>query len=204
MAADGQLTWATNTLLGLSDSMQKYWLLCLVVIAGAVALLVQWGRTETGRQRVDRFWLTAYGLGPIVRSLALARFTRILGTLLQNGVPVLHSLRIAKDAAGNVVLSEAIGATADSVSSGKSLAEPLRTSQQFPPEIVEMIAVGEEANNLEQVLIDIADNLERRTNRRLELFVRLLEPIMLLIMAALVVFVIAALLLPVLQMSGIF
>lgn len=204
MAADGQLPWATNTLLGLSDSMQKYWLLCLVVIAGAVALLVQWGRTETGRQRVDRFWLTAYGLGPIVRSLALARFTRILGTLLQNGVPVLHSLRIAKDAAGNVVLSEAIGATADSVSSGKSLAEPLRTSQQFPPEIVEMIAVGEEANNLEQVLIDIADNLERRTNRRLELFVRLLEPIMLLIMAALVVFVIAALLLPVLQMSGIF
>lgn len=204
MAADGQLPWATSTLLGISDTMQQYWLFCLLGIGGAGFLLVQWGRSESGRVRVDRFWLTAYGLGPIVRSLALARFTRILGTLLQNGVPVLHSLRIAKDAAGNVILSQAIGAAADSVSSGQSLTEPLRDSDQFPPEIVEMIAVGEEANNLEQVLIDTADSLERRTNRRLELFVRLLEPIMLLIMAALVVFVIAALLLPVLQMSGIF
>ena len=204
MAADGQLPWATSTLLGISDTMQRYWPLCLVAIVAAAFLLFYWSRSESGRVRVDHFWLKAYGLGPIVRSLALARFTRILGTLLQNGVPVLHSLRIAKDAAGNVILSQAIGATAESVSSGKSLAEPLRASDQFPAEIVEMIAVGEEANNLEQVLIDIADNLERRTNRRLELFVRLLEPIMLLIMAALVVFVIAALLLPVLQMSGIF
>ncbi|MEO1998831.1 MAG: type II secretion system F family protein, partial [Planctomycetaceae bacterium] len=113
MAADGQLPWATTTLLGISETMQTYWLLCLLGFSGSVFLLVQWGRTESGRQHIDRFWLNAKGLGPIVRSLALARFTRILGTLLQNGVPVLHSLRIAKDAAGNVVLSQAIGSAAD-------------------------------------------------------------------------------------------
>jgi general secretion pathway protein F/type IV pilus assembly protein PilC len=152
--------------------------------------------------KFDQFRLRAYGLGPIVRSLAIARFCRILGTLLANGVPILQSLRIAKDASGNKVMSEAIGEAAESISSGKSIAQPFSSCGQFPEEVVEMIAVGEEANNLEQVLIDIADNMERQTNRKLDMFVRMLEPLMLLIMAAVVVFVMLALLLPVFQSSG--
>ena len=100
------------------------------------------------------------------------------------------------------MLSEAIGLAADNISAGKSLAGPLSESHEFPEEVVEMIAVGEEANNLEQVLVDIAENMERRTYRQLELFVRLLEPIMLLIMGGLILFVAAGLLLPVLQSSG--
>lgn len=204
MAEDGQLPWATTALLSMSDLMQEYWWMLLFGIAGLVMAFRWWVQQPDGRRSFDAFRLRAQGIGPIVRSLAIARFCRILGTLLQNGVPILQSLRIAKDATGNVILSQSIGDAAENVSSGKSLAQPLMASQQFPEEVVEMIAVGEEANNLEQVLIDIADNMERRTNRQLELFVRLLEPIMLLIMAGLVVFVIAALLLPVLQMSGVF
>lgn len=204
MAEDGQLPWATTTLLGLSDTMQRYWLLIGLAMVGGVFLLIRWRETENGRVQFDRFRLNAKGVGPIVRGLAIARFCRILGTLLHNGVPILQSLRISKDATGNVVLAEAIGIAADNIQSGKSLAEPLSASKQFPEEVVEMIAVAEEANNLEQVLIDISDNIERRTSRQLDLFVRLLEPIMLLIMAALVVFVIAGLLVPVLQMSGMF
>jgi general secretion pathway protein F/type IV pilus assembly protein PilC len=119
-------------------------------------------------------------------------------------VPILQSLRIAKDATGNRVLSDAIGRAAENVSAGKALAGPLRSSGQFPEEVVEMIAVGEEANNLEQVLIDIADNMERHTNRRLDLFVRLLEPILLMAMAGIILFVVVALMLPILQSSGIF
>ena len=126
----------------------------------------------------------------------------MLGTLLRNGVPILQSLRIAKDASGNSVLADAIGNAADNVSSGQSLAVPLRASGQFSKELVEMISVGEEANNLENVLIGVADNLERRTSRKIDLLVRLLEPVLLLVMAAVVVFVIAALLLPVLNMSS--
>jgi len=204
MADAGQLPWATTTLLSLSDMMQSYWYLILLAVGAIGYLTVQWSQTPEGRVKVDYFRLHARGVGPIVRSLAIARFCRILGTLLLNGVPILQSLRISKDATGNVVLSEAISNAADNISTGKSLAQPLGSCGQFPDEVVEMIAVGEEANNLEQVLIDIADNMERRTNRQLELFVRLLEPAMLLVMAALVVFVIAALLLPVLQMSGAF
>ncbi|MCA9052947.1 MAG: type II secretion system F family protein, partial [Planctomycetaceae bacterium] len=131
------------------------------------------------------------------------RFCRILGTLLKNGVPILQSLKIAKDATGNVVLANAIESASENISAGKSLARPLSASKIFPLEVVEMISVGEEANNLEEVLVDIADNLERRTNRELDMAVRMLEPLMLLLMAAVVLFVVIALLLPILNSSGI-
>ena len=144
------------------------------------------------------------GAGPIFRNFAISRFCRILGTLLKNGVPILESLRIAKDAAGNMVLANAISTAAENVSTGKSLAEPLRQCGEFPMEIVEMIAVGEEANNLEQVLIDVADTLERQTNRTLDMFVRMLEPVMLTVMAGIVLFIVVALLLPILQSSTVF
>ncbi|WP_166827076.1 type II secretion system F family protein [Thalassoroseus pseudoceratinae] len=204
MSDRGGLPWATTALLNTSDAVQSYGLLILLLIAGLIYGLKKWAETPDGRMKVDRFRLNAPGMGPIVRSLAVARFCRILGTLLHNGVPILQSLRIAKDAAGNKVLSHAIGDAAENISAGKSLAVPLRASGEFSTETVEMIAVGEEANNLEQVLIDIAETMERHTNRKLEMFVRLLEPLMLLFMAGLVLFVVAGLMLPILQSSGIF
>ncbi len=204
MAERGSLPWATTTLMSLSESMQGYGLFFGLVLFGGGYFLVKHVQTEAGRLQYDSIRLKTWGVGPIVRSLAIARFCRILGTLLKNGVPILQSLRIAKDATGNRVLSLAIGNAAENVSSGKALAEPLRGSGQFPEEVVEMIAVGEEANNLEQVLIDIADNMERHTNRKLEMFVRLLEPLLLLFMAAIILFVVAGLMLPILQSSGVF
>ncbi len=147
--------------------------------------------------------LKAYGIGPIFRSFAISRFCRILGTLLRNGVPILESLRIAKDATGNRVLSNAIATAADNVRPVRRRGSP-GSCGEFPLEIVEMIAVGEEANNLEQVLIDVADTLERQTNRTLDLFVRMLEPVMLTVLAGIVLFVVVALLLPILQSSTVF
>ncbi len=196
------LPWATTTLMGISGFLADYGLLLLVPLVGGTLLLVRFFRTERGRFLFDRIRLRAAGLGPIVRSLAIARFCRILGTLMRNGVPILQSLRISKDATGNVVLSRAVARAAESVSAGRSLAQPLEACGEFPADVIEMIAVGEESNNLEQVLIDIAENMERRTYRQLELFVRLLEPVMLLIMAAMVLFVVSGLLLPVFQSSG--
>lgn len=203
MDEQGQLPWATTTLLAMSDFAQSYWLLGLIAVAAAGWGLNYWIGTPEGRLRVDQMRLKLYGLGRIVKSLAIARFCRILGTLLKNGVPILQSLKIAKDATGNVVLSNAIESASENISAGKSLAKPLGASQIFPQEVVEMISVGEEANNLEEVLVDIADNLERRTNRELDMAVRMLEPIMLLGMAAVVLFVVIALLLPILNSSGV-
>lgn len=197
----GQLPWATTALMGLSSFLQTYgWMLGLGLLLGAVAL-GRWFQDDTGRRRFDELRLRLWGVGYVTRSMGIARFCRVLGTLLHNGVPLLASLRIAKDATGNRVLSEAIAAAAEHVSSGKSLARPLAESQEFPQDIIEMIAVGEEANNLEHVLINIADKMERQTNRQLDLVVRLLEPVMLVVMAGMILFVVVALMLPMLSSS---
>lgn len=202
MKSQGSLPWATTTLLAVSETLQQWWLVAVIGLGAAIFGVIYYINTDEGSRQLDRAKLRIPGLGPILQNLAVARFCRMLGTLLKNGVPILQSLRIAKDASGNAILAEAIGNAADNVSSGESLAMPLRASGQFSRDLVEMIAVGEEANNLENVLIGVADNLEKRTSRRIDMVVRLLEPMLLLAMAVVVTFVIAALLLPVLNMSS--
>jgi general secretion pathway protein F/type IV pilus assembly protein PilC len=198
----GELPTATVLLLSGSDFLQKYGIWLLAAMVAVAVWVYNFVKTEEGRLLVDGWRLKIKGLGPIVRNLAIARFCRILGTLLRNGVPILQSLRIAKDAAGNRVLSAAIATAAENISAGKSLARPLAASGHFPREVVEMIAVGEEANNLEQVLLNIADNMELRTYRDLDLFVKLLEPVMLLVMGIVILFIMIALLLPVMNSAG--
>lgn len=203
MRDQGKLPWATTALMSFSESLQSWWYIIFPAIGLAVAaVIMHYQDNPEGQEQLDRWKLKAPGLGTIVQNLAVARFCRMLGTLLGNGVPILQSLKIAKDASGNAVLSQAIGNAADNVSGGKSLAVPLRASGQFSREIVEMISIGEEANNLENVLIGIADSLEKYTSRKIDVVVRMLEPIMLLFMATIVTFVIAALLLPILNMSS--
>ena len=203
MAERDSLPWATTVVQNLSQLIAGYWWVLLAAIGAGAVFAVRYAATEDGRFFFDKVRLKIPGAGRIYRSLAIARFCRILGTLLKNGVPILNSLRIAKDATGNRVLSTAIAGAGDNISSGKTLAQPLAACGEFPEETVEMISVAEEANNLEQVLVDIADGMERRTWRYLELFIRLLEPVMLVAMAAVVMFVLLGLLLPVLQSSSV-
>jgi general secretion pathway protein F/type IV pilus assembly protein PilC len=167
-----------------------------------IALIRAGVRSEQGRQYLDRFKLWAPGMRNIWLGLAISRFSRILGTMLTNGIPILTALRVSKDSTGNRILAAAVDKAADNVSAGASLAAPLRASGRFPVDVVEMIAVGEEANNLEKVLVGIADTTERRTTRQIDLMVRLLEPILLLLMAGVTLIVIAAILLPVFRMSS--
>jgi type II secretory pathway component PulF len=134
-------------------------------------------------------------------SLAVARFCRVLGTLLHNGVPIVRSLEISADATGNRVLGLAVLDASENISGGESLAGPLASSGHFPPMVTEMVAVAEESNTLENVLLDVADSLERRTWRQLDIAVRLIEPIMLLMLASVILVLVIALLLPVLKMA---
>lgn len=198
---EGTLPTLTVLLLDSSRLLQNhFWWIVPALVVGWV-LLRRWMRTPAGRRRVDRIKLSLPGAGRLWLNLAVARFCRILGTLLHNGIPILKALRIAKDSTGNVHLTEAIDRAADSVKEGQSLARPLAASGYFPTDIVEMVAIGEESNSLENVLINIADSTERRTTRQLELLVRLLEPLMLLIMAFITLLVVLALLLPFLNMG---
>ncbi len=203
----GDLPWLTGVLMSSSEFMQGLFLTVKgwVIVGGVIALFVtfsRWTRSEKGRVTMDRVRLRLPQAGTIYLNLALSRFTRILGTLLHNGIPILQALKIAKDSMGNRVLTAAIDQAAQNVTEGNKLAAPFSACTYFPRDIVEMVAVGEESNNLESVLLGIADSLEKRTTRQLELFVRLLEPLMLLVMAAITLIVVAGLLLPVFKMSS--
>ena len=151
---------------------------------------------------VDRVKLKLPLVGPILLSLAVARFCRVLGTLMKNGVPILRGLEISRAAAGNRVLSQAIEKATENVTSGESLSKPLEKSGHFPLEVTEMISVAEESNTLDTVLVTISDQLEKTTMRRLDVAVKLIEPFMLLIMAIVVLFVVVALLLPIMKMGS--
>jgi general secretion pathway protein F/type IV pilus assembly protein PilC len=209
----GQLPPLTSGLLAVSHFMQSgpfpltfvgvvlWWSLVVFGLMVAFFGFMYFARSPKGRMALDGLRLRLPQAGKIYLHLAVSRFTRILGTMLHNGIPILQALRIAKDSTGNRVLAEAINKAADNITGGKTLAAPLAACKYFPRDIVEMVTVGEESNSLETVLIHIADSLEKRTTRQLELFVRLLEPIMLLVMAAVTLVVVAGLLLPVFKMG---
>lgn len=192
----------TKIVMGVSYFFRDYWILAAL---GIVALIIGWMRmveTARGRRWLDRMKLRAPLFGEIVRKNAVSRFTRTLGTLLRSGVPILGALSIARDAMGNRVLMEDIDEASAGVKQGRSLAEILRRSSQFPPMVTDMIAVGEEAGNLDEVLVDVADSYDRQVDRAVRVFVSLFEPALLLIMAALVGFIVISMLLPVFDLSS--
>ncbi len=198
----GELPLVTEWLLWTSHALGGWpGIMGALALAGLFFMLRQYVQTDRGRMLSDHWKLRLPMIGPIFKNLAVARFCRVLGTLLRNGVPILRSLEIASSATSNRVLGEAIDAASQNISSGESLAAPLQTSGHFPVTVIEMISVAEESNSLDTVLVDIADDLERRTTRRLDIFVRLLEPILLLFLAGAVLIVVIALLVPVLKMS---
>lgn len=200
----GGLPFLTVALLNFSAFLQVHWWWLLGVCVGAFILYRNWANSDDGREKLDAFKLKLPVAGNIVRMLSISRFCRILGTMIKNGIPLLSSLKIAKDSAGNRILARAIEKASEHVTGGKTLSAPLAASGQFPRDVIEMISVGEESNSLETVLIKIADSTERRTTRMLDLMVRLLEPIMLLLLAAVTLLVVLALLMPFMNAGKVF
>ena len=195
----GELPLLTDWLLWLSNTISNYGLIIALAIGILVLLLRARLATEQGRWFLDRWRLKIPQAGTIYRNLAVSRFCRVLGTLLTGGVPIVKALKISSDSTGNRVLAAAVNEASENITAGESLAPPLQASGHFPPDVVEMIGVAEQSNTLESVLTNIADSLEKQTWRRLDLLVRLLEPVMLLVMASAVLVIVVALLLPMLK-----
>ncbi|MBM4018760.1 MAG: type II secretion system F family protein [Planctomycetes bacterium] len=196
------IPWPTAVLFAASDAVLALWPLLLMILVVTVIGVGGFLTSEQGRRVWDRWRLRLPLVGKAARLIAITRFCRILGTMLKNGVPVLQALAIAKDATGSTVLAESIEEAAENVRAGQTLAEPLKSSGLFPIEILEMIAVAEESNQLEKTLLGIADTVERRTNRQVDLAVRLIEPLILVLMGAGIGFFGVALVYPIFSMAG--
>lgn len=191
-----QLGLLTHSVLFASTAVRSWgWLLlpllALIVVAGAIAL-----QRQDIRLKLERLRMRMPVIGPLARSIAVARFARVLGSMLHNSVPMLTALSIAKDAAGSPVLGAAIAQASEAVRAGQRLADPLAASGLFAEDVIEMIRVGEQANNLADVLSTIADTLEARVDRMLAAAIKLIEPLMLLVVALVVMWVAMALIVP--------
>ena len=198
----GEMPAATRFLMGVSDLLVERWPLILLALA-ALAVLAWWAwRRPALQRRVRDAELREPQYGSLVRAVCVARFTRVLGTLLANGIPLLQAMTIARDAAGHPRLVDSVDHAIDAVRSGEPLAEPLAQSGFFEPDVVEMISVGESSNNLPSVLGGVADTLEKRVDRTLAVAVKLMEPALLLFLATVVLSIFLALVLPMLQLGG--
>jgi type II secretion system protein F len=196
------LPLVTQIVMGISYFFRDYW---MVVFAALVALIFAWKRvgvTARGRRIIDRMKIRAPLFGDVVKKNAISRFTRTLGTLLKSGVAILGALDISKEAMANAVLMEDVVEAVAGVKQGKGLAEILRNSHYFPAMVTDMIAVGEESGNLDEVLITVADSYDIQVERAVRVFISLFEPALLLVMAALVGFIVISMLLPVFTLSS--
>jgi len=159
-------------------------------------------KSATGQRVIERGRLRIPVVGTALRMVAITRFCRILGTMLANGVPLLQALSISKGATGSALIADQIAEASENVRAGKSLTEPLAAGGFFPDQVLAMLTVAEESNQLEKVLLQIADTVERRTNRQVDQAVRLVEPVILCVVAAGIGFLALGLLLPVFTMAG--
>jgi general secretion pathway protein F/type IV pilus assembly protein PilC len=192
----------TEILFAASIIARKYWYFVIIGMAGLAALIYTNLKSEKSRKVLEQWRLKIPVVGTALRLLAITRFCRILGTMLANGVPLLHALKIAKDATGSNILSERIAVATEAVRDGKRLSEPLAEGGFFPDQILAMITVAEESNKLDKVLVQIADTVERRTNRQVDQAVRLIEPAILVVVAACIGFLALGLLLPIFTMAS--
>jgi len=166
-------------------------------------LFVKFYKTPKGRLLVDSLILKSPIIGDLVRKVAIARFTRTLGTMISSGVPILEGLDIVGRTAGNKVVQNAIDATRKSISEGKSFAEPLTTTGVFPPMVVQMIAVGESTGALDAMLSKIADFYDEEVDAGVEALTSMIEPLLILFLGGTVGTLIIAMYLPIFTMASV-
>ena len=198
----GSLPWLTKVVVAASDLVRNYGLFLVVIVVIAAVLLRRSLQTEAGKRAFERAVLGVPVLGRVVAHFALVRFTRMLGTLLGAGVPLVSSLKTAKEAIGNQTLADTVAFAIDEVQRGAPLSRSLATGGKlFPPSVIEMVAVAEETGRLDKELIRLSAAYESDLDRQLRMLVALAEPALLFVMAAVIGTVVVGMLLPIFNMQ---
>ena len=196
----GELPWVTQMVLGASEFMKNYWY--LVLAAGLLFFATIWGmkRTERGKLILDTFLLRMPVFGKIFKKSALARLTRTLSSLFSSSVPILQAMTMTEKVVGNAVMSKVILAARDSLERGGSLTEPMKNHWAFPPLIPHMISIGEQTGSLDHMLAKVAEFYEKEVDAETDKLKALIEPLMIVVLAAIVGTIVLAIMMPMFEM----
>ena len=190
----------TKIVMVISDLVQKYIILMVLAGAGIIYAIKRYYATDQGSKVIDAFLLKVPVIGMLIRKVAVARFTRTLGTLISSGVPILEGLLITARSAGNRVVEHTVMQARSAVTSGRTLSEPLKGSAVFPPMVVHMINVGENTGALDQMLQKIADFYDDEVDTAVNALTSLLEPIMIVFLGVVVGGLVVAMYLPIFKL----
>jgi len=193
---DVQLPLPTRLLIGFSNFVLHYWWLLVFLMIMAVIVFKRIQASEEGARKLDEWKMKAPVFGKVVKLNLFSQFARTLGTLLQNGVPVLTALKITEQVMSNRLIKEAISQTRDAVTDGKTLAQPLAHSKLFPQLMVDLVRIGEETGDVPGALNNLADTYEGELQIGLRVMTNLIEPVLIIIMAIIVCFLLISILLP--------
>jgi len=201
--AGQDLPWITKQLMNVSYVMTSWWL--IVVIAATVAIVVgyrRFVRTQRGAYVRDKFLLSLPLFGPLIKQRVVARFASTLSTLLVSGLSMADSLRVVAEVTGNSLMKKAVEQSRERILAGADIATPLRDSGVIDPAVAHMVAVGEKSGELETMLKNISENLEASTDTVIERLSAALEPLIIIVMAAIIGIIAYATLLPILELSA--
>jgi type IV pilus assembly protein PilC len=199
----GELPGPTAMVVAMSEFVQSYWWIIFSILAAVIVGVIQFYKTDKGRWMMDSAMLKAPIFGPVLKKVAVARFSRTLSTMMSSGVPILEGLNIVSKTAGNVVIEAALIKTRQSISEGQSIAEPLSQTDIFPPMVVQMIAVGEATGALDAMLNKIADFYDEEVDAAVAGLTALIEPIMMVFLGGVVGGMIIAMYLPIFKMASV-
>ena len=191
----------TRFLIAASDLFKGYWWLLLVAAVAALVALKVFRKTERGLATTDRLMLRVPIVGSMLRRIAVARFARTLASLLENGVTMLPALEIVRNVTGNIIISGLIENASNQVEKGQGLAQALSADAVFPDLAVQMIQVGEQSGELESMLYKIAEVYENEVQSSIMSMMAMLEPVMILVMAVVVLFIVLSICLPIFEMN---
>jgi len=192
----------TQLVVDMSNFFRHNWWIMIGVIIGFIVALKWVGKQEKGRYYIDNMMLKLPVFGPLIKKVAVAKFTRTLGTMISSGVPIMDGLDITSRTAGNVIIEKAIRAVRSAISEGQSMAEPLAQAGIFPGMVVQMISVGEATGAMDQMLSKIADFYDEEVDAAVDALTSSLEPMLMVFLGGIIGFVVVAMYLPIFQMAG--
>lgn len=180
--------------------LKKYWYLMILAVYLSALLVRMYARTESGRWRFDQWKLQLPVIGPLVRQVTLSRLCRTLANLLQSGVPLLQALDVTGDVVGNEIFKRELKKACRSVEKGERLVQTFSQSDEFPPDVVQMVSVGEETGKIDKMLYKIADFYDIVISYSIKKLITLIEPAFIIVMGAMVGFIMASMILPLFDM----